>query len=75
MKEEVKFEFGAEEVTRDVKFVTFTLALGPGAPKNSVALLEAEESYKEKYLDYEIKMSQIVASTDTHVQIFMVLVK
>ena len=60
---------------KDVKFVTFTLALEPGAEKNAVPLAEAEASYKEKYSDYTLKTVQVVSQTPKQLQLFMLLVK
>jgi len=60
---------------KDVKFANVTLALGPGAPQGAVALAEIEQSYKEKYSDYEIKIAEIVSSSQAHIQIFFMFVK
>jgi len=64
-----------EEVTGDIKFVTFTLALGAGAPQGAVALAEAEVSYKAKYLGYKVLVAQVVVATESSVQLFLMLAK
>lgn len=71
MSEKVK----EEVVGSDVKFVTFTLALGPGAPQGAVALGEAEQAFKERYTGYDVAVAQVVSSNEAAVQLFFMLVK
>ena len=75
MKEEVKEMVKEVDAPGTIKFSTFTLALGPGAPQGAVALWEAEQSFSEKYSEYEVLVSQVVAAAETHVQLFFMLKK